>query len=381
MVNPFVYDRPLLPDQLVDREEEARTLLVHAEGGHNGRLSAPRRYGKTSLLRKVIADADEAGMTTVYINFYGVLSIEDIAMRIEEAYRRELQHSLRAWMAGVIRMMRPAIKPPGTGIAVTPQVETEAGRLLYSLLDLPVRIFKKTGRRTLVVFDEFQDVLDTKSSADGLIRSRIELHGDEASYIFAGSHPGLMAKLFGDRAQPLYGQARAVPLEPLRDDDLADYIDGRFGDADRQIGEIVDPLLSLVRGHPQRAMLIAHHLWEATPRGQAADEQAWVAALDAAYLDVRDAFDIAWKGMRESDRRLMAAVAEAPAGFLQKPSLERFDLPRSTAEDARDRLVEEGHLQLRESRALIVDPLFEAWIAHDRQGLYPATGADGPAPG
>jgi AAA+ ATPase superfamily predicted ATPase len=36
---------------MVDREREAERLLSLARAGHNSRVSAPRRYGKTSLLR------------------------------------------------------------------------------------------------------------------------------------------------------------------------------------------------------------------------------------------------------------------------------------------------------------------------------------------
>ncbi len=42
-LNPFVYDDPLPPDELVDREPETEQLLRLAEGGHNTRLQAPRR--------------------------------------------------------------------------------------------------------------------------------------------------------------------------------------------------------------------------------------------------------------------------------------------------------------------------------------------------
>ena len=61
-MNPFVYSHPVPPADLVDREEETGTLVRLAEGGHAARLSAPRRYGKTSLLRKVKEDAEAAGM-------------------------------------------------------------------------------------------------------------------------------------------------------------------------------------------------------------------------------------------------------------------------------------------------------------------------------
>ena len=69
-LNPFVYDDPLPPDALIDRDEETRKLLSLAEGGHNTRLSAPRRYGKTSIILRLLAEADRAGLQTVHVDFY-----------------------------------------------------------------------------------------------------------------------------------------------------------------------------------------------------------------------------------------------------------------------------------------------------------------------
>ena len=52
-VNPFVFSRPVDAADMIDRDEESEQLLALAEGGHAVRLSAPRRYGKTSLLRRL----------------------------------------------------------------------------------------------------------------------------------------------------------------------------------------------------------------------------------------------------------------------------------------------------------------------------------------
>ena len=41
-------------------------------------------------------------------------------------------------------------------------IEHDARRVLQRMLDLPIDIYKKHGRRTLVVFDEFQ----TSSGSD-----------------------------------------------------------------------------------------------------------------------------------------------------------------------------------------------------------------------
>ena len=65
MSNPFVFSEPVVPPDLLDRDEEAALLVEHALGGHNSRLVAPRRYGKTSLLRRALVDATGQGMIGV----------------------------------------------------------------------------------------------------------------------------------------------------------------------------------------------------------------------------------------------------------------------------------------------------------------------------
>jgi AAA+ ATPase superfamily predicted ATPase len=369
-VNPFNFTKPVPADQLIDREKELDQLARLAEGGHNSRLTAPRRYGKTTLIRALRRQMDDEGMATVYVNFYGLLSVEEAASRIEQAYRGSLHGALRNYVVGAIRTVRPTLTIPGTGASVTLDFqETEIGRRLTWLLNLPQRILQKQGIRTLVIFDEFQDVLRTKPPLDGLIRSVLEQHEDEASYIFAGSHPGMMTELFGDRQRPFYGQARALVLPPLPNEALATYIGKHFSATGREVGDALDPLLAAARGHPQRAMVLAHLVWEHTDKGESADEVTWQTALQDSYLEVRDELMEVWNGLSDQERRTVAAVASASGAFLSKRALEAFQLPRSTAIDARDRLLKEGLLEGGEEEPRLVDPLMEVWIRHGRQGL------------
>jgi hypothetical protein len=378
MTNPFIFDRPLAPDDLIDREDETRRLVELAEGGHNSRLSAPRRYGKTTLLGRVRRDAERIGITTVGVDFYGVISLEEIAVRIENAYRQSLTGALAKWYARVVRTWRPRVKigVGGAGLEVGPRADAEVDRLLTELLDLPIRVFERTGTRTLVVFDEFQALLGADDRADAIIRSRIEHHVNQASYIFAGSHPGLMAELFGSRSRPLFDQARPLRLGPLDDADISSYIDARFAATGRDPGAGLEPLLDLVRGHPQRAMLVGHHLWEHTSPGQPADAQAWLAAQAAVFGELQEVFERSWELLSANQRRGIAAVAwGGPWGggdsLYSASTLARFKLTKGTARDVRAALLKTGDIEEPEPGALrLVDPLFEAWIASGRRPLY-----------
>lgn len=84
--NPFVFARPLDPEDLVDRETELELLVERREAGVNTRLASPRDYGKTSLLHRAIADARAAGLGAVLVDLYGVRTPGQMAAQIERAY-------------------------------------------------------------------------------------------------------------------------------------------------------------------------------------------------------------------------------------------------------------------------------------------------------
>jgi hypothetical protein len=370
-LNPFNFSKPAPATELIDREAELEVLVRLAEENGNSRLVAPRRYGKTTLLRRAREEVGSFGMNTVYVNLFGLLSIEEAADRIEDAYRRSLQGPLRNLAVGLIRTFHPTVTVPKTGVTMEPTLDTAVGRRLSSLLDLPLKLHERTGRSTLVIFDEFQDVLATKPPLDGLIRSRLEQHESEASYIFAGSQVEMMSRLFDDRSRPFYGQARAIRLGPLPDPALAVYLSERFEGTGRAIDDVLELLLATAQGHPQRAMLLAHFLWESTPRGEAADAAAWEGALAAVELEVKDEFDAIWNALSDPERRVVVAIARDEQ-LLRKSVLENLHLARSTARDARDRLFSGGYIAEVDGRLKVVDPLFGLWLARGRRHLVEA---------
>jgi uncharacterized protein len=364
-LNPFVYDDPLPPDELVDRGPETDLLLRLAEGGHNTRLQAPRRYGKTTLLGKVRADAEKIGMNTVYVDFYRAITLAEVSRRIEEAYLSALTGTVRQAVSAIARRWKGKVvaTPGGVGVEAEP-AQTREQQRLADMLDLPKKVFERSGVRTLVVFDEFQDLLRMNLEVDGLLRSKIQFHRDEASYIFAGSEPGMLGALFADRKRPLFDQARPVQLEPLRDEHLIEFIGQRFDRGERDPAEALDALLDLVRGHPQRAMLCAHHLWEETPRGSTADLETFDRALGAVDRETKEAFEKQWDVLADkpNQRKVLAALAGSEETLYNRRTLRGYGLEKGSAEAAVRALIDRGDVQRTEPGFMVVDPLFERWL-------------------
>ena len=189
-LNPFRFSGPLPPEQMIDRDPEAEDLLALAEGGHSFRLVGARRYGKTTLLKRVLEAAEREGAATVLVDLQDVLSIAEIVVRIERGYER-LKGAVRRHVESLLRTWNIGLSLGDGGFTATLQrnPSADAESVLLRLLDLPSELFDRRGTPSLIVFDEIQDVLAV-SGADGKIRSVMQHQGEAATY---GSPAQLLA--------------------------------------------------------------------------------------------------------------------------------------------------------------------------------------------
>jgi hypothetical protein len=263
-------------------------------------------------------------------------------------------------------MLRPTLRAGGgplpAGLDVT--FDAQAEPPLLDRLALPRRLFERHGQRTLVVFDEFQDVLAASDRADAVIRSEIQHQGDAASYIFAGSHVGMMRELFADRRRAFYGQAAPVELPPLPPGDVADYVSTRFEQTGRDIGRALEPLLALGQGHPQRTMLLAHAIWDLTPSGETATEETWLAAYQRTMQQVQDELRATWASLPTSHRRVLTVIAENTSSLYATDRTHGGSRGGSVRNAAR-MLADRGEIapdRRTPTRYRLTDPLLAAWI-------------------
>jgi uncharacterized protein len=371
MGSPFIYEDPLEPPAaLADRVDELAVLRDRIGETRNSRLEGPRRYGKTSLLKAALSISDKDGFVPIYVNFLGVLTAADVAERIERAYREQLDGPLKRWFAGAVSTLRPRIKaaPAGVGLEVTP--ETQMPDLLDRLA-LPRRLQERHGRQCAVAFDEFQDVVRAGDALTGTIRSELEQHGKVAAYMFSGSHPGLMRDLFSDRRHAFFAQAKPVDLPRLAAVDLAEYIGSRFERGRRDPGEALELLLRTADGHPQRAMLLAHHLYENTRSGATATSEEWVRAFAGAARDADPEVQSAWDSWNNSERRLMAVLSARDTPLQGRVARERYGISKTGSNrETVERLHSDGQVVLDKSTTTgwrVVDPLLELWLANGRR--------------
>jgi hypothetical protein len=373
-VNPFRFSGPLAPEDMIDRDPEAEDLLALAAGGHSFRLVGPRRYGKTTLLRRVLESAEREGMATVLVDLQDVLTIAEIVVRIERGYQR-LKGPIRRHVENLFRSWNIGLSLGGGGFTATlqrnPNVDAES--VLLRLLELPAALFEREGTASLVVFDEIQDVLAVPG-ADGKIRSVIQHQAEAATYGFAGSAPGVMQQLFADPKRPLLDQAVPRNLAPLPLDEVAGYVTDRFRRTGRDVGTALAPYLEFTRGHPQRSMMLAHYLWGLADSKITADEGTWVAALDQAAADSAPLMRAIWRALTTNERRVARALAVTSSPLYSEETASAVGIKRTSIRKALESLVANADVIDEKGKPRLTDPMFELWL--QARGLMPTAGDD-----
>jgi hypothetical protein len=306
----------------------------------------------------------------VLVDLYRVSSIADVTVRFERAYSKHLKGALRAKVEDFLQKTGIGLSLGAYGISAKLQLDPRADPLpaLHALLDLPLRLEESGGFRAFVALDEFQDV-EKVGGLDGLIRSHIQYQGEVASYVFAGSEPALMKQLFENKDRPLYGSAVPMRLQRLADADIAAYVAQRFTDSGRSVGEALNPLLKAAKGHPQRAMLLAHRLWAEVGKGETATLDDWSAAHAAALRELTPEFDAQWRGFDSSQQKTMRAVIAGDGSPYKADVRRRLDLTKDMVRKALPRLGATAEIETVDGKQAVVDPLFAEWIELINRGV------------
>jgi enolase len=124
-------------------------------------------------------------------------------------------------------------------------------------------------------------------------------------------------------------------------------------------------------------MMLAHYLWEHTPKRTAADEGMWVSALDQASRDVTPLLRAIWRALTTNERRVARAVAVVATPLFSQETASAVGIKRSSIGKALESLVAKADVIRDDHAVRLTDPMFELWLR--TRGLTPAAGDEADA--
>ena len=354
--SPFPHHGPLQPEQVNGRERLAIELSQRIADRRLTALLGPRRYGKTSLLKRVAADLEAVGHQPVWIDLYERTSIADVAAAVDRSLA-DVLGPVRRMLDDIAGTFSMSLGVLGVQLSRAPRQRPDPVLTLRTLLDV---LTTAAQRHSLfVVFDEFSGIANVEGGA-ALLRTELQHHFQQLGIVFAGSEPSTMQALFSERAQPFFAQADLVEIGPLTDDAVGHIIEEGFETTERDTGGITSRIAHFAQGHPQRAMQLADALWRQVDRGDTASPPAWEAALADVRASVDSGSERIYSLLRAGQQKTLRAVAAEGSVYGTTASL--LDLPPGTARDAANTLIGNGTLHRRHEHLALVDPLLADWL-------------------
>jgi uncharacterized protein len=382
--NPFVYGEVVPAAAFVDRVAELERLVGDLAAGQKVFLISPRRYGKSSLIRRALAAMTRKGAITVEVTVSSFSSY----VAFLEGYARALVAAetqwdrARTWLRGAIRSARvevaaePRAGPDGRkrsplhALKVSfPNARTdrEISQLAVEVFALPARLAETRGRHVVVALDEFQAIGGFNGgSVEHAMRAAVQ-HQREVGYVFAGSEPSLMERMLGPK-RPFYKAGPVMRLEKIPPGEFAAFIDARFARSGMRAEEGLGAAVVELAGNlPYDVQRLAHETWdEVRGRGRKrATLDDLHAALKRLLAEQQMLFEAVWQRLTLAQRAVLRAVVLEDGRELLSADVRtrhRLGGP-STVQAALAALVRDDVIGREGDRYVVVDSLLREWVA------------------
>ncbi len=360
---PFRSGMHVLGKNFCGRKRELRLLRDYTESSARVYLIGERRIGKSSLVLEAIRR--RRGYRPLYVDFLAIKTVDDLCKRIVKAViTLERNKSNLIKMLKEFSALRPTVTVdpltslPTVGLTSSVKLQPDS---IESILDLVGRM-----RQTVVVFDEFQDVLkiDDHETALALMRSRIQTHANTC-YCFAGSVRSQMDDIFTADTSPFFKSALPLHVGPLDPAVFGAFIRRKFGTGGRAVeDDMLKAIMQIGCDNPGDIQRFCVALWQISSEGDTLTRRHIPAALDFVFTIENRAYEDIVEQISGQQMACLRALAikggssTLSSGFVSESGIALVTSVRK----AMNRLVERRILFREATTYRFCDPFFRAWI-------------------
>lgn len=367
----FVFGVSVSDYNFIGRKTEIRRLKMNFEEGINTILISPRRWGKTSLVRKVCEEVDRDRVIPVFVDIFKCKTEYEFYNALAEAVLKQTASKAELWMDNArdfIARLSPKVSfspEPNSEFAlslgISPKTHTPE-----EILSLPEEIAQKRQKRIVVCIDEFQQIGEMADSISIQKRLRsVWQHQKLTSYCLFGSKKHTMMNVFQKRNMPLYQFGDFKFLDKIPTETWVEYIVQHFKDRHRTIStEQAAKICQLVDNYSSYVQQLSWLVFSLIDEGQAVTEDH----LEQGVLDLLNSQEQLFMQQIEpltayQMNFLRCILSGHHDDFGEAAVREEFQLGSvSNITRLKAALVDKDIVEMSGKRYYITDPVFALWF-------------------
>jgi uncharacterized protein len=368
--NPFYFGNEVHNDEFCNRVSELQELKNDVKNGLNVLLYAPRRFGKTSLLKKLQGELKSENDTKVI--FFDWMSISSIDEFLDK-YFHAIASSLESTSDKVMKLFKDMlqIRPHITmklsnssdvsyGVSFT---KKELDASFEDIINLPFQYAKKSDKKIVVIFDEFQEV--EQFDIEKKLRTLIQAHGSDVSYIFSGSKKSILSAMFNDKNRAFYKSVKHLSIKEIDLDDWTTFAKSRFAQTDKTIEEHhIKIIFDITSGFPYYMQQLLYHVWEdcQTCVDELMIQKALTLMLEREY----DLYAYIYSALTPNQKITLKYIVNFDGTNLySNENLSQTSLSASTLKSTLESLLKKDICDRFEDRYYLIDPFMKYWLERD----------------
>jgi uncharacterized protein len=314
--NPFHYGSAVTGERFTDRSAELKVLVACMTHGQNAVLLSPRRYGKTSLLKRAAESAIEAGSRVGMANLVQCSSRKEVAEELATAIARSLTNrlgirieELRKYLAD----LKPSFSIEAHGVKVSLAPQSSESDWTDEIKNALRSLARAGGKKEPValVIDEFQRTVEINEGLPGVFKAMVD-ELENVSLVFAGSRRHLMEELSNTPGAPLLGIGQRINLLPISADDMIPFLVDRARTGGKTLSrDVASKIYQSANGIPNHVQQLAFWAYGEAEKEIDADavDRALMTVMTLSVVDFTEAFE----KVSPVQRRLLRSLAEKPA--------------------------------------------------------------------
>lgn len=371
MTSPFVFGKIATGTQFTDREQETGLLATNFRNLTNTIVISPRRWGKSSLVRKAgeAASISDKNLLVCHLDIFNVRTEEEFYTKLAETVLRETASRWEDILSAARQYLSHLVPSISVG-DIQNNVSLSFGvkptrKTADELLDIAERIAQAKRKSIVICIDEFQQIANFEDSEafQRKLRSHWQTHAHVA-YCLYGSRRHMMTEIFTDPGMPFYKFGQTLFLDKIEKSNWPPFIISRF----KETGRIINKdqclrIVDLVDNNPYYIQQLSEMVWNRTAeicRLEIIDEafQQLVAMQSALNLALTQTLSITQQG-------LLHAIVSGEAQFTSSNVLERYGLKNSlTVQRARKALAKLDIIDDFGKKVTMEDPVYAWWLKH-----------------
>lgn len=255
--------KPVTGIDFIGREKELALLLQYMKMGQSVVLIAPRRFGKTSLVREALSILKKQGFYTASVDVFANPGLEMLSTSITEEVLKnnkldkQFIKAKNSASALINNIKLKALLDDFQFIIGFAESNKNEQELLSGSIDFVDSFSKKHHKKIICAYDEFGDIrkFDPKGEIVKLFRAKMQLHSN-STYLFSGSYESVMDHMFINRKSPFYRLVRIIRLEYIEPSTFINYFEARFKELNLTLPpSYLKTIIGFTRGHPYYSQL------------------------------------------------------------------------------------------------------------------------------